>query len=80
MSQDHTNDLYSVIPYKIYGLNVMHCKFAITKSTTIAAAAANGDLVGVASVIKTLPSSGLHSVSVAWGPCSRGAARVQGGQ
>ncbi len=47
MSQSHTNDLYTVIPCKIYGLKPMHYKFAITESPTIAAAAApaaNGDL------------------------------------
>lgn len=44
MSQAYTNDLYTVILYKIYGLKAMHYKFAITKSTTIAVAAANGDL------------------------------------
>lgn len=54
MSQDHTNDFYTVIQYKIYGLKAMHYKFAITKSPTIAAAAAaaaNGDLAVTAFIM-----------------------------
>lgn len=52
MSQDHTNDLYTVVPCKIYGPKAMHYKFAITKSPTIAAAlAANGDLAVAAFIM-----------------------------
>lgn len=54
MSQDHTNDFYTVIPYKIYGPKAMHYKFAITKSPTTAAAAApaaNGDLAVAAFIM-----------------------------
>lgn len=66
MSQDHTNDLYTVIPYKIYGLQAMHYKFAITKSTTIAAAAspaANGDLA-VAAVIMVWHGTGNNNAAL----------------
>ena len=66
MSQDHTNDLYTVIPYKIYGPKAMHYKFAITKSTTIAAAAAaaaNGDLA-VAAFIMVQYGIGNNSVAL----------------
>lgn len=77
MSQDHTNDLYTVIPYKIYGLQAVHYKFAITKSTTIAVAAApsaNGDLAVAAFIMvwhgisnNNVLYTSLHTVSVAAG-------------
>lgn len=41
MSQDHTNDLYTVISYKINGLKAVHYKFAIAKSTAYQAIAAS---------------------------------------
>lgn len=69
MSQDHTNDSYSVILLKMYGPSVTHCIFAIRKSTTIAATSANVDFVGVALVIRMWPSSGAHGASVAPDSC-----------